>query len=481
VARARAVAKKRRTVTFDDDTGDVVATSDAARLAAETEEVDNKNEEGEDMDAAEDEGDEEDLTEFLPPGMSSEGMVFKQPVEKDPQAVPVANKNFIPLFPDASKKPKLHATAIKVYKRTPPHDGFKGKVTSIEQVDEEYLSGLWGDGIYDLELIDQMGNVLRKNLGVKVAIGGGMSGGNKNEAPAGPTIDVEAIVKKVTEQSHATVELVMKKLDQERVAEREAAKQERQAEKDRNDRFIKLQSEMVTSQADQLRSHYEAGAAAAAQQTQALLTILTTGHQQMMQQVQQMNLQAQQNNNPVLLLQAFQAGLGERVDPGDKDVTTTVVDGITTGLKELRGLAEAGNKNGATKQLPSGTPTGLAKRANPGKPTTSKPAAPGALPKKEIISKEALQDILELKAAAEKRGVPFEDLIKQAKAFYVNGTVPDDMLGDDEGDEPDDVGEDEHDQGEEGHEDGDGDVAEQGNEKSSEKPAAKPADAVEGA
>jgi len=479
MARAKAAVKKRRTVTFDDDTGDVVATSDAARLAAETEapeDEDNKNEEGEEMDASGIEDEEEDMSEFLPPGIGPEGIVFKQPVEKDPQAVPVANKNFIPLFPDASKKPKLHATAIKVYKRTPPYDGFKGKVTNIEQVDEEYLSGLWGDGIYDLELIDQMGNILRKNLGVKVAIGGAMTG-NKNDAPAGPSIDVEAIVKKVTEQSHATVELVMKKLDQERAAEREMAKQERQAEKERNDRFIKLQSDVVSTQADQLRAHYEAGAAAQAQQTQALLTILTTGHQQMMQQVQQMNLQAQQNNNPVLLLQAFQAGLGERVDAGDKDVTTTVVDGITTGLKELRGLAEAGNKNGTgTKQLSSGAPATLAKRANPGKPAAATSGAAGAAPKKEIISKEALQDLLELKAAAEKRGVPFEDLIKQAKAFYVNGTVPDDMLGDDEPEEGDE--DEQGEQGEEGHADDDG-SDEEGNKKPAD-PAAKPADAVEG-
>ena len=476
--RKRGVVTKRRTVTFEDDTGNVVATEDAARLAAETDDEDNKNDEGADMGGAVDEADdeEEDISEFLPPGIGPEGIVFKQPIEKDPQAVPVANKNFIPLFPDASKKPKLHATAIKVYKRTPPYDGFKGKVTNIEQVDEEYLSGLWGDGIYDLELIDQMGNILRKNLGVKVAIGAGAAGGINNASPSAPAIDVEAIVAKVTEQSKSTVELVMKKLESERAAEREAAKAERQAEKERNDRFTKMQSDMVSVQAEQLRAHYEAGAAAAAQQTQALLTILTTGHQNMMQQVQAMNLQAQQNNNPVLLLQAFQAGLGERVDAGEKDVTTTVVDGITTGLKELRGLAEAGNKNGTTKQLPATTaaPATLAKRANPGT-APSKPAAPGAPPKKEIISKEALQDILELKAAAEKRGVPFEELIKQAKAFYVNGTVPDDMLGEDD----EEVDEDETDeQGEEGRADGDGD--EHDDNKKPAEPPAKSADEVAG-
>jgi hypothetical protein len=478
MAKGRAAVKKRRTVTFDDNTGDVVATEEAGRLAAETEDEESKNDEAEmEADAVEDE--EEDISQYLPEGIGPEGIVFKQPIEKDPQAVPVANKNFIPLFPDASKKPKLHATAIKVYKRTPPYDGFKGKVTSIEQVDEEYLSGLWGDGIYDLELIDQMGNILRKNLGVKVAIGGAMNGGNKNEGPSAPAVDVESIVEKITKQSQATIELVMKKLEAERSAERDAAKQERQAEKERNDRFVKLQSDMVESQADQLRAHYEAQAGAASQQTQALLTILTTGHQNMMQQVQAMNLQAQQNNNPVLLLQAFQAGLGERVDAGEKDTTTTIVEGITSGLKDLRGLAEAGNKNGAapTKQLATGAPTTLAKRPNTGTKPAVK-AAPAATGKEPVISKTSLQGILRLKAAAEKKGVAFDDLIAQAEKFYVDGTVPDGILDEEEPEGGPEDEETDDEQGEEGPEDGDGND-ESGNKKPAEPPQ-KPADEVAG-
>lgn len=462
---------KRNVVVLDDQTGDVVSPEDAARaIVGSKEDEEAAAEEGGGVEIEPEEEGDEPSTEWDEEAFAAgaSGAFAPRPRETDPGAVPVANKGFIPLFPDAKNKPKHHASFMKVFKRTPPLDGFKGKLPNPEQVDEEYLAGLYGDGIYDLELLDQMGNILRKRAGVKVSMGIGAGGAKPDAGPAAPGVDVEAIVAKITETFSKNLQAEREALKAERAAEMQRLRDERAAEKERNDRFIGMQTTLVKEQSTSMQAFYQAGIASASESSKALLMIMTTGHQQMMEQMRAAHAIEAQNNNPLLLLQAFQAGLGERTgEGGDADPTERVVAHITDGLKSLKDLAQSPRNGGA----PAAGATKKLVKQNPGPAATSTAIAktpatkPGAGAEKGPISKTSLAAILRLKDAAEKKGVSFDDLIAQAEKFYVDGTVPDGILEEEEG--PEEDADDELDDG-------------GADEPEAEKPAAKPADEVEG-
>lgn len=379
------------TVTFDDETGEVIRDDD------------------------DDDDGPPSPAMFLDPN-------YKPKRDKPATETPITNKAVIPLFPDAGKNPKSHAVAIGVTKVTPPGDGYKGRVEQPERVDKAYLGQCWGDGVYDLELLDQNGNVLRKSAGVKIAMGLGAGTGQPATATAGPSgVDIEAILKRVTESFERTIDVVRSTTIEQQKAERARLAEERADERVRAKQHIDLMREQTKAEAESVRAFYGAQQAAAAETSKTLLTILTTSHQHSMEQMAAARERENNNNSPLMFLRIFQEGMSQGGGRDEGDGAERIIKSVTSGLADLKGLADAGRAPPKKLAASAGNgTTALAKKPNPSVPTTG--AAPAS--KKEMpLSKAQLREVLELKIAMDKKGVPFDELLGQAKAFY-NSDAP---------------------------------------------------------
>lgn len=370
------------------------------RKAADEEDVVEAAEEGDDV-VDDDEAAAFSTANFLDPNWRPPAAAAKSPGDRK-----VTNK-YIPLFPDATKSPKQHAASIKIYKTNPPNEGFKGIASSPETVDENYIAGLWGDGRYKLELLDQAKNVLRvrDDVVVSVGVGNGSSNGHKNGT------DVETILARVTDANEKAMQKILEQTESRLVREHENLKTEREAERQRAKEHSELSTGLMKSEAEQLRLHYAAQAAQSEAAGRMMMAMMMQGHAQTMQMMMGMQQQQASRSDPLLFLRVYQEGQNNSGEDGADKVTGNIVKG----LEALRGVAGApgGNLPGAPadKKLPAanGAANGAA-------------AKPGA--KEKEVTKEELREIILLKRAAKVKGVALMDLVSQAKAFYADPNQP---------------------------------------------------------
>ncbi len=377
-------------------------------------------EELEEVDATEPDDDEAaaaarfSTAQFLDPG-------WKPPPKLSPFERKVTNK-YIPLFPDATKSPKQHAAAIKIYKSNPPGEGYKGTSTSPETVDEAYIAGLYGDGRYRLELLDQAKGVLRVREDVVVACGASPTNGASN---GHGSTDIEAVVTRLTAQSEAALTKVLEATEQRLEREEARLTAERAEGRARSTEHTTLLTGLVKGEAEQLRAHYAAQQAAAAAAGQQQMAMMQQSHEHMMAiVVASQNAQAARSD-PLLFLRVFQEGMQNSPEDG----ASKVVGDITKGLESLRGLANAPGGN-------------LAPGAPPAKGLPA--AANGAAPAKKNgkvaeLSKDDLKEIVLLKRVLKARGATDADflkLVQSAKAEYADPNSPvNEEVDDDDDDE----------------------------------------------
>jgi hypothetical protein len=364
---------------------------------------------------------------------------WKPPAPKPPGERKVTNK-YIPLFPDATKNPRHHAASIKVYKTSPPDDGYKGETGSPETVDEAYIASLWGDGIFRLELLDQSKNVLRTRDNVKVSTGGGPSKTNGHSNGHGGE-DLKSILTSLTDRFAETLKTVTESAEKRLEREEKRLADERAAERERSKEHVTTLGTLIKGEADQLRLHYSAQAQAADSQSKMLLSIMTTSHQQTMAMMLQSSQQQLSRSDPLLFLRVFQEGMN---NGGEGDAAGKVTDNIVKGLESLRGLAGG---NGGGGGLPGGAPPekklpagGAPKNGDVKKNgATAKPAAGGGA---KLLTKDELREFVILKQTLKKRGMSdeqFLSLVKQARAEYANpNDAPiDEFVDDEDDDDPD--------------------------------------------
>lgn len=324
----------------------------------------------------------------------------------------IENNEPIPLLPNADTNARSTISFIRVHKRTPPGDGFKGDIPSTSTLD--FVAKRWGDGIYDFEGMNQNHQVLRRQQNVKIAMGfmgNGIENSNRSNMPTFIPSD---------SSSGLTEKLLIKQSE----------------ENDKNSARIKESSDNAMKMATQLSADYasmiredsktrserdrEFFKAQSEQQGnffQTLLVSMQTMHEQSMQreresfrQTIQIMQESHQHtlamNNPTLLLTLFERGLkfgadsssGEEADP-----LTTIVDAGVKGLSEMRQMMQLTQVQNPAK-LPGNT-NAPAKKENPSKIPLSKP---------EVV------EIIRLKKLAEKKGYDFGGLVKQAQAMVEN-------------------------------------------------------------
>jgi hypothetical protein len=326
----------------------------------------------------------------------------KKKNDDDTQAV-IENDEAIPLFPNIDKDARNVITAIRVWKRSLPGEGYKGDISPTSTLD--FIAKRFGNGLYDLEALNQAQQVLRRTQNIKIDIG--MPDGLLPKQPA------------VSDSAPMA----------ERLLDRQAQQfaSDSQRNKEISDRAIEttkqLSSDYATmiredtkSRTERDREYFAAQTQQMTQMMQALLLQTTQMHvqqmaaaregfQQTMQMMQAQNAHAQAMNNPVLLLSLFKEGLALGQSTGEsEDVVSTVLKSGVMGLghiKDMMGLQALPQPP----RLPGG---------NGAKLPAPKGKAGG---KKGIpLSNEELRDLVRLKRLAQSTGQDFHGMIRQAQA-----------------------------------------------------------------
>lgn len=338
------------------------------------------------------------------------------------ESAPVENEEPIPLFPNLDKDKGNIVVRIRVFKRDPPGDGFKGDVHPTADLD--FIAKRWGNGIFDFHALNAEAKVLRRTENIVIS-------SIKREAPA------TGLESPIT--AH------------ERLLDRQSLAAERDA-----DRAYRISSEAITATrtqattyAEMIRADTEARmqrdreyhATQAAQQAAAF--------QQMYLQMQQMHQQSMEQqrgsftqvlqlmsatherelatSNPMVMLEVLQQGFRMAAETGasDADPLTTAMQTGLGGLRELTKMM-ALQKGIKSPKLKASNPTAKPK----GAPKAEESEA------KRVISRAELQEVVALKQVAEAKGYDFEGILEQAKLMVE--AAPDQNDESDESDDNDD-------------------------------------------
>lgn len=331
----------------------------------------------------------------------------------------VENDDPVPLIPNIDARGSRVVHAIRVIKRTPPGEGYKGSIHA--GADMEYVGKRWGDGIYDFEAVNTAHKVLRRNPNVKIAMG---YAGSDTNGPPNSRMPIFA----PNPDSGMASELLKRQAEQhDKDAERasKAAEQAIATAKALSTDYATLIREDSQSRAERDRVYFKEQSNQQNNFFSAILASMQTMHAQtmsmqregFMQTIQMMQASHQQQanmSNPALLLSLFKEGLRMGQDFGGEesdDPISKVLGAGIAGMGHLKDmmalhkLPNPGTVSGAPPQLPPGPST---------QPQKVKPAAPAgkARPK---ISKEDVKSTIRLKKLAKANGYDFETLLSQAE------------------------------------------------------------------
>lgn len=330
----------------------------------------------------------------------------------------IENDEPIPLFPNLDKDARNVITLVRVWKRTPPNDGFKGDISASATLD--FIAKRFGNGIYDLEALNQNQQVIRRNQNIKVDLSG------MDPSPARPAIPPDSGLA-------------------ERLLDRQATQFENDARrsKELTDATLTVTKTLSTDYATMIREDTKSRLerdreyfSASTQQTmsmmQALLLQTTQMHEQAMssaregfqQTMQMMQLQHQQAatmNNPIFLLSLFKEGLamGQNNVP-DEDPLSSVLKSGVSGLGHIKDMMSLQSAM-APPTLPVGKSAVL---PNPERKAGGKRPPP--------LTNDELRELVRLKKLASEKGHNFHAMIKQAQEIIrQNGANPEESPEDD--------------------------------------------------
>lgn len=343
--------------------------------------------------------------------------------KEEEESAPIENDEVIPLFPNHDKTKENLIALIRVMKRDPPGDGYKGDIHPTASLD--FVAKRWGNGIYDFHAMNSEHKVLRRSENVTIS-------SLPKQTPALPA-DVSSTAA-------------------ERLLERQAAGFDRD-----QDRAYRISTQAIESTSAQAKSYAEmirADTEARVQRDREFFaqqqTAQREAHQQMMQQTQQMHRMTMEQqtagftqvltmmtamherematNNPMVLIEVLRQGFQMGADGAgaDMDPLTVAMQTGLGGLKEVTKMM-ALQKGIKSPKLPKPgasakgqTPSNQGEKPNP------------------AISRDELQEILAIKRLAEKKGYDFEGILSQAKTMVIvapdqNDESTDDSDNDDSG------------------------------------------------
>ena len=345
----------------------------------------------------------------------------KRKKDEDDESAPVENDEAIPLFPHLDKDKNNIVVSIRVMKRDPPGEGYKGDIAPSSTLD--FIAKRWGNGIYDLDALNAEHKVLRRSQNIVI------SSIQKPQALPGAESAMTAAERLLERQAQSF------ERDQERTyrISQEAISSTRAqavtyAEMVRADTEARMQRD---------REHY---ATAAAQQREAFQQMFLQT-----QQMHQMNMEQQrgsfqqvlqlmaatherelQTNNPMVMMEVLQRGMQIGMEAGgsDADPLTTAMQTGLGGLRELTKMMA----------LQKGIKSPKLAKSNPSaKPQTPQKSGDS---EKKPISRSELQEVLAIKRLAETKGYDFEGILSQAKQMVA--AAPDQNDESDESDDSDD-------------------------------------------
>lgn len=325
----------------------------------------------------------------------------------------VENDEPIPLFPHLDKNIENVVSVVRVYKRDPPGEGYKGDVHPTASLD--FIAKRWGNGIFDFHALNASHQVLRRNENVVIA-------SQPKADPRGS--EASSLAERLLERQTSTYER-----DQARQQElaKEAITSARSqaqtyAEMVRADTQARMERdrEFFTQQQNQTREAFQQMITQMQHMHQMNMEAQRVGHQQQMQLLTAVQEREAAQNNPLLLISVLEKGmrLGMESLAGEQDPLTTALQTGLGGMRELTKMM-ALNKRGESPKLASKNPPG----SPPGSP---KPAA-----KQAGISREELKEVLALKQMAESKGYDFEGIVSQAKVMIAAAPDNDDESDDD--------------------------------------------------
>ena len=349
--------------------------------------------------------------------------------EEEPLDGPVENTDYVPLIPDLDKSATNTVHAIQIHKRTAPNEGYKGDVPPTTP--KSFIGQRWGDGIYDFEAVNQAGKVLRRNMGVKIAMGQPLGGGGVAlPGNASPAADPWRTDPTMAEK------LLQRQADQH---DKDAERNRQQSEKTlstvegMSKDYAAMVREDSNSRMERDREYFRVQETRSQNFFQTMLATMQTMHAQSMQQQREsfhMTIQLMEAghrhtlamNNPAFILQMFERGLkfGQEAT-GEGDPVTAIINAGVGGLGHLKDMM-ALSKKGEPAKLPSGAPNKQQKGKSKAKPGR--------------LSREQLLEVARLHRVAEAKGYDFDAMISQAKSMLEG--APDQAPEEEEEEETDD-------------------------------------------
>jgi hypothetical protein len=357
----------------------------------------------------------EEFTPFPPQTAATSAEVYEEVARVREAAEPVSNREHLPLFPYAKeKKPGKRVAYIKVYKLTPPEEGYKGRIGP--EATEEFIGRKWGDGTYKFLGVNEADMTIVTRNDVPIAMGSVGQGHEKSTAgPVDGGIKMEDVRRLLLERDQKN-EMALR-------AEREHQARLAKESETRGSQFLALIDSTRKSELENTRLFMQQQQQMQQQAHAQQMQMMQSGFQQTVQLMQA----AAAQNNPAVLLKIFQEGMsmGMGVDQ-EEDPALRAIEVAVGGLKELKDIAlnipkkQKGTGEAPTKKL---APNGA--KPNPGAPKTE--GGP-----RSKLSDEERKKLAGFVALCDKKGVDLAGLIDQASVQV--GALPD---------EPDDDKEDE--------------------------------------
>lgn len=334
---------------------------------------------------------------------------------------PLTNSETIPLLPNANKKEAREAVAMKVIKLNQPDAGYKGELHI--GADEDYIANLYGDGIYTVEFINNKKKVIKKREGIRIAVG--MN--NENPRDKGPDNRDNLDALRLSHVSHnlerkrsadlnASVIQTTKELAQ---AHTSMVTESAKASATRDREFYTGQSVSTQSFFASILQQQQQMAETARQNSEQAhrqqMESSERSHVQMITMLEMMHARSAEQNNPMMMLQLFKSGMdmgrdigGDDSEPWERAIKTGV-EGLSTLATMQKMSLLPGSKPQQTRRLPNprNEPN---RRPNPSpKPETQKPETNN--------NDKILKEYMALKAICDKRGIDFENLLKETTEY----------------------------------------------------------------
>lgn len=337
--------------------------------------------------------------------------------KEDPNS-PVENDEPIPLFPNYDKNPQHVIVAIRVYKRDPPGDGYKGEVPPTTSLD--FIGRRWGNGIFDFEAINSKSKVLRRESGKKVSFAP-LDDGRK-PMPIDPTPQLaERLLERQASQHERDAARAQTLSESAITQSRDSATQYATMVREDSKQRIERDREYFTGLANQQQTFFQAMFMQMQQMHQHSLEQARESNRQTIQMMEAAHSRQQDMNNPMLLISLFERGMKLGQDTGIEGEDPLSV-AMKAGVGGLGHLAEMMRLQKAI------TPAKLPASTNPAKaPKTAKTGEKREPP----LTRDELRELVKLKRTVESKGYDFQSMIEQAKAS-IGGEPEEDEEGDDD-------------------------------------------------